>query len=298
MSTDKSPEPAAPATPALDDAPVSRSAIERRRKSRHLAEEVIELFIEDMTTAAARKSGVLTIHDIVTLSQELKRKLPHLQSMFERSFDDYVRARERANWDKIRHNAYERMVVQTFAHLFPHGDHATLPAGCLSRRVLPGFFLVMNMMLGTDAVDDYRHQCESEIERLKDRLGEDFDWHAVYDNADVRAVVRRALAGMAIYFDQTEKRSEWFIDIVNRHLATPESTAKEGPGTIDWELTESVFWRMIDALFADLATALRDPALRAELARDFGHDTIAQVGTAIDRIKARVMAIDEEDAPA
>ena len=115
-----------------------------------MAETVVSSIVDRLIGEANRKGG-LSVADLHALSDEFAKKTDALQKVFQKSFEDYVRARERSAWDQSRQFPFDRIIVRKFAVLFPQDCVSKLKPGLLSRRVLPGFFLTLSMMLGEDS---------------------------------------------------------------------------------------------------------------------------------------------------
>jgi len=153
MAPQAPPTDASPADkPPVDDDPALPSP---KEQSRVLAETVVKSFGNRMKAEAARKGGILNSDDIDALDHEFREKTVVLQEMFEKSFEDYVAARERAVWDQKRDFPFDRQIVDKFSHLFPSPGGLSLLDGAVSRRVLPGFFRALNLMLGEAATEGF-----------------------------------------------------------------------------------------------------------------------------------------------
>jgi len=138
---------------------------------------VVASFCDRLVAEANRRGGVLTLQDIELLNEEFASKTEALQAVFEKSFEDYVRARERASFLQTRNYPFDRVLVRKFEHLFADGKD--LDPTKLSRRMLPGFFMAMNKMLGPEVIETYQERCRKIVQRI--RLGRDdnFDWNEI-----------------------------------------------------------------------------------------------------------------------
>ncbi len=121
------------ATDPEDPAQGSASAV--AQQSRNLAETVIRSFIQRLTREATRRGGWLSTADIDEIAGDLIARADALQSTFEQSFEDYVRARERAALNQQRDFPFDRQVVACFHHLFrspaaPLWNRAPFPGAC------------------------------------------------------------------------------------------------------------------------------------------------------------------------
>ena len=245
--------------PAGERAPPTAAA-SPKDQSRTLAETVVGSFLDRLTAEAELRGGWLSVGDIRALSHEFEKKTEALQAVFEESFEAYVRIRERAVWNQARRYPFDRLIVKKFERLFVGEGGPAFRDGGLSRRMLPGFFLAMNLMLGDDVIEDYQARCRAIIERLQEKSGEDFEWDDAHKDPEADRVTLDAVAAMASYFGNLEKRTAWFLGMINDHLAPPD-TAREGRTRVLLALRElaDAEGKRGDSLSADdLAAAIGD----------------------------------------
>lgn len=249
-------------------------------KSRALAETVVGSFCERLVAEANRRGGVLTLQDIESLNEEFASKTEALQAIFEKSFEDYVRARERASFLQTRNYPFDRVLVRKFEHLFADGKDPDPTK--LSRRILPGFFMAMNKMLGPEVIETYQERCRKIVQRI--RLGRDdnFDWNEIYADRDAQALSLEAEVTIAGYFEDVDKRSAWFLEIVNNNLAPALPGAP--PGTSSWRMMEGSFRRFLRALLADLKTELATSDGRTRVTERYGIETCLKLAEVLRNI--------------
>ena len=131
----------------------------------------------------------------------------------------------------------------------------------VTRRVLPGFFLILDKMLGPDLMAEMNSRSRAIVERLAGGREDGLDWRQVYAEPECKLVVLDAMIAMAPYFEDVEKRKHWFLPIINGNLS----------GGGEWTLTDQGYYNMVDGLFDDLRHALRDPAERNAIATRHGN---------------------------
>ena len=253
--------------------PVAASPAEAQ--GRLLAETVVSSFVGRLTSEAKRRGGALTVQDLDELSGEFAQKTEALKLVFEKSLEQFARDQSAApiSADQ-RCNPFERLVIKKIERLFD--DEAPL-----SRRFLPGFFTSMSMMLGADNIEHHEQNCEAIVVRLRAAAGGTFGWNALYTDATANAVALDAVVGMALYFDDSPKRSAWLVGIINGHLAP----AIEGAPDAEWQLELSMMPRILQTLFADIAEALMTEQGRARIAETHGADACGRLETVLDRIE-------------
>lgn len=269
--------------------PKAKPASATSTQSRALAETVVSSFIDRLTAEAQRKGGSLTIADIHALSREFEKKTAALEAVFEKSFEEYVQARERSAWDQARSYPFDRLIVKTFSHLFPGESGVELWRGGISRRMLPGFLMALGKMLGAENVEAYQVRVRAIVARLRDRRGNAFAWDDLYADTEARAVTLDALVAVVPYFEGLERRKDWLENLINSHLTPVANNAKDA----GWEFGDDAFYGLVDALFADLRTALGSPASRAQLELRYGKERCAGLDATfamIDRAKQTASA--------
>ena len=254
-------------------------------RSRALAETIVGSFIERLTAEAVRKGGTLTVADIEALNGEFAAQTEALQVVVEKSLEEYVRVRVRSVWDQARQYPFDRLIVEKFAHLFAGEGELTLKTGALSRRILPGFFLAMNLMLGADLIEEYQERCRSIVARLRDEKGDGFGWDDAHHDAEASRVALDAVVAVASYFENLEKRTDWFLDLINSHLGSPDA-AREGPDAATWQFTEEAFHRFLGALFTHVRESMSTESGRLAITKSHGAEACAALWTILKNLEA------------
>ncbi|MSO93740.1 MAG: hypothetical protein EXQ86_10120 [Rhodospirillales bacterium] len=252
-----------------------------KSQSKAIADTVVSSIVDRLMAEAKKKGGVLRMQDLQGLKQEFGRQAQALQAVFEQSFEAYVKARERASWDQARNYPFDRVIVKRFSNLF--ADDKTLKAdpAALSRRILPGFFMALGMMVGPEVVEEYQERCRKIVARVKKGDDDSFSWEQVYADPESYWVAMDAQVAMATYFEKLERRQAWFIELVNGHLS-PVEGASEASG---WELKEASFRRFVSALFADLKNALAQQVGRQQLTERYGAETTIKLTEIVKQFK-------------
>jgi DNA-binding response OmpR family regulator len=76
-----------------------------------------------------------------------------------------IQTKRQGEAGKARENFFGRLLVRRFAQLFVENDGPDSEK-VLSRRILPGFFVAVDMMLGPERVEGYQKQCQDIVKRL------------------------------------------------------------------------------------------------------------------------------------
>jgi len=226
----------------------------RRERSQAIAEAVVAAFTERLKEEATKQGGFLSRRHIDELNTEFQAKAGKLSSVFEQAFVDAAREQEELKWHAIKRPAFDRLIVKRFENLFIHRGADGIPHGSVSRRLLPGFFLALNMMLGPESLERYHRLSDAAVERImKGHLP--VDWDLVDQDEHVLDILLDAQLAIAMHFEDAARRGDWFIHITNSHLAPP---AGSHAGDANWQLTPRVLHQLLSSLLADIRDAVND----------------------------------------
>jgi len=259
----------APAQPVAPSAPGSV-----QDQSRILAETVVTTFTDRLKTEARKRGGYLTVDDINRLTHEFESKRADLEKIFEISFDQYVRARERAAFDHARQYPFDRLIVNSFAGLFAPDRVEDDGEACVTRAVLPGFFIAMDKMLGPEVIEEFQAKCRTVVGRLSKGNENDFNWEMLYADKEAQMICLDALIAFLPYFEDLVKRMDWFVPLVNGAVAAD----------VDWELSEPGFYNLVAEMFLPLRTTLGDTDDRIALEKRKGAVALYELDKLFEKI--------------
>lgn len=222
-----------------------------------IANTMIGHFATRLEVEARKAGGALAAEDIRAIAERfLAEEALRFQPALQRSWDLCTKAREAKQWQNSRRNPFDRILAKPFADLFPPRTGDDGRQGVLSRRMLPGFHLAVDKMIGPALFEQCQRKSQAILDRHR-RSGGDIDWKAVHADAETHALTSDVLVVVAHYFANFERRREWFMALVNSHLAAVPAGAPDA----HWQLTEHGFAELMRALFAELAGRLKaDPA--------------------------------------
>jgi len=234
---------------------------------RDIAKAVMETLVERLKTEAQRKGGTLSLADIENLDSEFERRTTELETLFEKSFEEYARMFGMPGPEERRGQPFDRLIVEPFEKMFT-GPGGTPPEkGGISRRVLPGYFMAVNLMMGPDAASEFRGRAQEIFDRVHPGKRDKLDWRPFLRDSEAQELRTDALVAMAVHFANPDKRAKWFVDLVNNHLAPPSRDPRVEPG---WTLSRISYDRIIDALFSDLIAKVSQPKGREALTERYG----------------------------
>lgn len=245
-----------------------------------LAEAVVMGIFDRLRQEARALGGRLTLTDLDRLADNFHDKSAALRQAFEMTFEAYARARERAKFTQNRQYPFNRLLVRRFEHLLARGKGPGI-----QRRVLPGFFMAVEMMLGPQVHDAYQEHCRAIVERISGAQGGKFAWTDLYADAEAATLAFDALVAMAAYFADFDKRARWFLTIVNGNLgpAPANSTYEQS----NWQLDDIAFKNLLAALFSQLKDSVASAVARTDFAQRYGVDKCRVIADAMARIHGR-----------
>ena len=238
-------------------------------------------FIDRLRHEAEAHGGTLTLADLERLAADFHNKSAALRQAFELTFEAYARARERAKFAQNRNYPFDRVLVQRFEGLLARGPGSK----GIPRRVLPGFFMAVEMMLGPQVLEACQEHCRVIVERISKAQGGKFAWPDLYAEPEAATLAFDALVAMAAYFADYDKRARWFLTIVNGHLGPAPANAS--PEEAAWQLGEAAFRDLLGALFAEIKDSVATADARTLFARKYGIDKCRAVAEALARIYGR-----------
>jgi len=271
--------PAKPAPKPKPATPSVKNAASVKAQSKALAETSVSSMVDRMKAKAQANGGMLSIQDLDQMQADFAAQAQAMQADIEATLEDFADARERMKWTLERDEPFYRLLVKQFSGLLKEKPNRK----GISRRMLPGYFMAVDMLLGPDKVESYHERCRAIISRIKADVGEDeFDWELFYQERDAITVSLDAQVALAAQFGDYDKRANWFINLVNSNLGPAPAGATEGERR--WTLAEQGFRRMMDAMFSDLRKVMSSDTGRERLIKRHGRDTANNAIAALKRI--------------
>lgn len=214
-------------------------------------------FATRLEVEAAKAGGSLTASQIRALARRfVESEQARFKAYYQRAWNDCTQSRAAQQWEGAREQPFERILIRRFAHLFPPRSGDEGGQGVLSRRMIPGFHMAMDKMIGPTRFEQCRRRAAAILERHPGGGGAP-DWQAIHADPEAARLIDDVLMLVVGAFTDFKKRRVWFTTLVNSHL-TP---ARSGDRDEHWQLGESDFAQLMWALFADLgAMAHADPA--------------------------------------
>lgn len=244
-----------------------------------IANTMIGHFATRLEVEATRAGGSLSAEAIRALAERfLAEEAGRFRPALQRSWDACTKAREARQWESARRNPFDRILAKPFAHLFPPRQGDDGRQGVLSRRMLPGFHLAVDKMIGPALFEQCQRKSQAILERHR-QSGGGYDWNGIHADPETHALTSDVLVVVAHYFGNFERRRDWFMAVVNSNLAAVPAAAPDA----HWQLTGHGFAELMRALFADLGARLR--ADEAALRKRYGDQTVETVEAFFRRLE-------------
>lgn len=248
-----------------------------------IAGAMVGHFATRLGVEAGKAGGSLTAEAIRAAAERfLAEEHGRFAATFQRSWDQCSALREQRQWEAERRRPFDRILTRKFSHLFP--PRASDRAGgrgadaVLSRRMLPGFHLAVDKMIGPALYQQCQRKSQAILDRHRRGNG-GIDWDALHGDADARALADDILTVVAHSFSEFEHRRGWFIDLVNGNLAAPAASTADAL----WRLTPHGFAELMRALFADLRGAMA--TVPDTLRRRYGDNTVTMLAAFLRRLE-------------
>ena len=221
-------------------------------------------FTTRLEVEAKKAGGTLSSAAIRAISERfLTEEQSRFGPVFQRSYQDCSHFRDSAQWEGARRRPFDRILIHRFAHLFPsqQGGNGEI----LSRRMIPGFGLALDKMIGPTLYQQCHQKSQAITDRHRDQNG-DLDWEGVHSDPQSQALTNDVLTVIAHAFTDFDHRRQWFLQMVNNRLPP----AEDCPLGTQWQLTEHGFSEIMRALFTDLRISMTKD--REKLRHRYGND--------------------------
>ena len=189
-----------------------------------------------------------------------------------------ITSRLRARDVQARENFFGRLLVRRFAHLFIEDDGSLPAEKVISRRILPGFFVAIDMMLGPELVEDYQRQCREIVNRMSGGNGSGVLWEDYYADQESVKLALDAEVKMALHFREIEKRVVWLTTLINNYAGA----AGHRPAT--QLITPQETTILLSYLFSDLTKILSDDDGRRFIARHYGDEICVRLAQVAEKL--------------
>ncbi|MBE0531942.1 MAG: response regulator [Rhodospirillales bacterium] len=188
-------------------------------------------------------------------------------------------AKRQGEAGRVRENFFGRLLVRRFSTLFVENESNLSGEKVLSRSILPGFFVAVDMMLGPERVEEYQKQCQDIVKRLSDGDRTRLSWDEYYSDPEAVKLALDAQIKMALHFREIDKRVIWLTTLINNHVG---SVAHRPAGQA---ITPRDTITLLSFLFADLTAMLSTESGRRFVFRQYGQDTFARLASVADRFR-------------
>ena len=253
-------------------------------------EQLIDAVFDRLTDEAEHRDGTLNSADLRRVKQNILTE-PEFRAAAAQMPQSGVARSHLEN----RTHVFQRIMVGQFEKLLRQQDEIDARLEGLPREFLPGFFLALEMMLGQESIAEYDKRCERIAARLADEKGDAFTWQDVYADKEAQDVILDPLTLIATYFENIDRRTQWFIELVNSHLPTPEDKVAENTAVAQrWHLSTRALYIFLDTIFAHIRENLAKSHTRQEFERRYSKRTLETVTRVLAEIEQRLSGMRQQ----
>ncbi len=263
-------------------------------KIQSVVNEAVDFLSGQLRNATEDRGRPLSYEEIREIVDNFKSD-PHqaVISYYHTAWEECGAAFEILSWEKERTHPMERLLVKHFVELLaPRGKPAE--AGrTLSRRVIPGFLIALNHMMGPELFEQYEENCQQLVDRIRAAEGDAFTWDHVYADRTSQVLVNDVLVYVSRHFTDVAKRRAWFEDVIEGHTPADATGAESG-----WRLGDMEFHMLWGALFSDLRSAMDSEDGLASIQERYGGancELLKLVFSAMDEDFEELVAEPDED---
>jgi len=245
---------------------------------RAAAMEAVEILSGQLLKRAKEVGGGVTAPTIREVVDDFKTHPDTILSgLFQQYWNKCLASAESAHWTSARKFHFERIMVKCFSNLLPQDGESIEAGRHLSRRIIPGFILALQQMMGPETYEQFGDRARTLVETLRAVHGESFTWSEVYGDPSCQIVVEEVLISIAHHFDDMAKRRNWLIDVVDAHMPSTANEAEK-----NWNFGDGNFHTLMNSVFGDLREVLKSAEARDTLAINHGEEKIVALETLFD----------------
>lgn len=218
------------------------------KRLKSLAEILIARVAVYLCDAADSNGGKLDSDGIKALLDAFQRRAtPDIVEFYRTGWNECLAVIDEVRRESSRRMPFERLMVRPFAGLLRKDDQPLMPGEGLSRRILPGFLLSLEQMLGPVLLEQYQDRCRELVRIIQTARGNDFAWEDVYDDPTSEVIVSDVLVHISKHFTDFERRQAWLIGVIAGEMPLGDDTFER-----DWVFREAEFRMLMTALFRPL----------------------------------------------
>lgn len=273
-------EQSRPSEPATDVTSHVDPATPLEQQADDLADMIHERFMHLLRDRLEETGGSLNEDDVEELSHEFRDQLSDVREVFLNAVSSHVQSEQRDREHNERQSTFERLMVHRFENRFAPEHVVAKDASKLSRRMLPGFFNALTLLLGPQKLSRYQEKSSLVKNVLKEKLGDEFSWTKLYGSPHARKISLRAQIDIAQHFQNLDKRIAWLVALVNSNMI-PTDDHRPSAG---WLFTDSAARQLLKDMLTDLASAMSNKGARDALERELGADSVAAIKNVLQQV--------------
>jgi uncharacterized protein YbgA (DUF1722 family) len=242
-----------------------------------LVGSVLDDYTQQLIDIVEKSTHGLSVNDIHDfLAQYKTQAIVNDQSTFKEHFQRCLNRREQEVFDPNRRQPFKRVLTMRFVDLFPPEGALDDSGTYVSRRLLPGLFLALEKMVGSDPFDKGFKACLDVLDVITDDNGVVI-WEDLYTHPAALKAVDDLLMRLVEHFDNPMKRITWMLNIINNDLADPHEFDFEGAVNQNWQLDDHGLINVLRHLFRNLRHRLKDKEHAGEITKKYGEGAARQL---------------------
>ncbi|MBL4613868.1 MAG: hypothetical protein JKY27_03210 [Magnetovibrio sp.] len=241
------------------------------RQCKNMAFAILDDYTEKLISMIEQSTQGLSSVDIQTFLNTYKDgairdQEPMIRTHYQNCL---VRCEQEVFDPTTRREPFKRIITTRFVNLFPPLNGLDERGTYLSRRLLPGFFLAMEKMVGENAFIRGHQICKDLVEVMK-HTDQGFLWEDLLESEQAQEAVDDLMMALLPHFTNPMKRMTWMMNLINNDLADAQEYHFEGPANKDWMLDEHGMIRLLRRMFLHLKHQLSDKEHAKKLATKYG----------------------------
>ena len=237
-----------------------------------MALTVLDDYNERLINLIETSSEGVTVSDIRGFLSDYKTNNVFAdQEPYKRHFQRCVNRYQREVFDPNRRYPFKRALTHRISALFATEGQLSETGPNISRRILPGLFVTLEKMVGTEPFN-HGHDVCMDLISAADVEAPDFVWEDLYSDAHTDQAINDLLMALTPHFANPMRRMTWMLNLINSDLAPAEDYLFEGPAVHDWQLDEAGLIQILRLLFKDLKAQLTDKDSASALSKRYGSE--------------------------
>ncbi len=255
-------------------APRCKSEVERR----------LTYLLERFEAYAAQGGGTLSIE---TVRSEIAALLQSGAIDYGEVFKECLVLLSDEVWEEKRQNAFGRLIVRDFEENLTRQINPNIESERVPRRAIGPFLNVLAMLLGDKTYKKFYDEARDLRSRLQLETGCVSVWNEFFGHDDATRIKLQVYAAVARQFADFEKRTLWFVQVMNSQL-DHQVTVADLEGRPQWVFQKHHFYALMNELFAPMESLLSSKIAVERMEKYLGVDGVEFVRLFLRNVRERL----------